>query len=140
MNSTDNILQLNDYLSLHRIHDRDMNFLNLDRCLRQPYIINTISNNETIGGISLVDNCLIQMPTFVSDYTNLIELNVSHNELNNTEFILYRSLNDNELTESFWNEKLKINSTDQSSRKIDHSKVNCRINRWKTNTEQTKVR
>jgi len=89
MNSTDNILQLNDYLSLH---DRDMNFLNLDRCLRQPYIINTISNNETIGGISLVDKYLIQMSNFVSDYTNLIELNVSHNELNNTEFILYRPL------------------------------------------------
>jgi len=110
MNSTDNILQLNDYLSLH---DHGTNFLNLDRCLQEPYIINNISNHETITGISLTHNYLIQMPNFVSDYTNLIELNVSHNELYNAEFILYRSLND---SESYWSE----NISSQNSRPLIH--------------------
>src|SRR5689334_379390 len=85
-------INLPDYLSLHQ----DIYFLNLDRCLRQPYTINNISNNETIGGISLSYNYLLQMPNFVSDYINLIELNASHNDLYNTEFLLYRTLNDNE--------------------------------------------
>ncbi|CAF2893519.1 unnamed protein product [Rotaria sp. Silwood2] len=75
INSTDNILQLYDYLSLYRKDGREINFLNLDRCLRQPYIINDISNNESIDGVSVTHNYLIQIPPFVSNYTNLIELN-----------------------------------------------------------------
>ena len=107
-NSSENILQLDNYLSLQRIHGHNINFLNLDRCLiQQPYHINDIFNNEKIGGISLSNNYLLHMPTFVSNYTNLIELNISHNELNNTEFILYRPLND---SECYSNENSKNNS------------------------------
>ena len=120
-NSIDNILQLSDYLSIHRIHDHDIQFLDLDRCLRQPYVINDISNNQTIAGISLAYNYLIQMPIFICTYPNLIELNVSHNELNNVEFILYEPLNDDELNESYWKETIKIKSNDQLSK-------NCRAN------------
>ncbi|CAF3576209.1 unnamed protein product [Rotaria sordida] len=140
INSIDNILELNDYLSFYRNDGREINFLNLDRCLRQPYIINDISDNQLINGISLSHNYLIQMPIFVSNYTNLIELNVSHNELNNTDFILYKPLNDNELTESYWNQQLKINSNNQSFKKIyDFKEGNCRINEKTNNNEQTKV-
>ncbi|UJR31243.1 hypothetical protein I4U23_018745 [Adineta vaga] len=79
--SLEHVLPLNNYLSFHRIENHQINYLNLNRCLRQPYVIDPISNPETIEGISLKKNFLIQMPTFVSDYTNLIDLNVSHNEL-----------------------------------------------------------
>ncbi|CAF4852690.1 unnamed protein product, partial [Rotaria sp. Silwood2] len=140
INSTDNILQLYDYLSLYRKDGREINFLNLDRCLRQPYIINDISNNESIDGVSVTHNYLIQMPTFVSNYTNLIELNVSHNELNNTDFILHKPLNDNELTESYWNEQLKMNSNDPSFKNINSFQGgNCGTNEKTDDNEQTKV-
>ncbi|CAF3320775.1 unnamed protein product [Rotaria socialis] len=133
MNSTDNILQLNDYISVHRHDGSDRHFLNLDRCLRQPYTINHVSNNETIAGISLMYNYLIQIPTFVSDYTNLVELNASHNELSDTEFILYRSLDDNELTESYWDDFFKINSNYQGPENpYSVNREHCRTN------EQTK--
>ena len=91
MTSTARILQLDNYVSPRRIQDQNIHSLNLDGCLKQPYTINPISNNENIGTISLAGNYLIQIPSFVSDYTNLLELNVSHNELHNTEFLLYRS-------------------------------------------------
>ncbi|CAF3746536.1 unnamed protein product [Rotaria sp. Silwood1] len=140
MNSTDHILQFNDYLSVHQNDGHEIKFLNLDRCLRQPYIINDIPNNELIDGISLTHNYLIQMPTFVSNYINLIELNVSHNELHNTDFILYQPLNDNELTESYWNEQLKINSNNQSLDKVySFIEDTSRKNEKTDNNEQTKV-
>ncbi|CAF5132125.1 unnamed protein product, partial [Rotaria sp. Silwood1] len=140
MNSTDHILQFNDYLSVHQNDGHEIKFLNLDRCLRQPYIINDIPNNELIDGISLTHNYLIQMPTFVSNYINLIELNVSHNELHNTDFILYQPLNDNELTESYWNEQLKINSNNQSLDKVySFIEDTSRKNEKTDNNEQIKV-
>jgi Leucine-rich repeat (LRR) protein len=70
---------------------QERNFLNLDRCLIQPYTIDQFLNNETITGISFSHNYLIGIPSFVSDYTNLIELDGSHNELHNSEFLLYRN-------------------------------------------------
>ncbi|CAF3930911.1 unnamed protein product [Adineta steineri] len=103
------------------IDNHDTSFLNLDRCLRQPYVIENIPNIESIGTILLIDNYLIQMPVFVADYINLIELNVSHNELNNAEFILYKPLNDNELTQSYWDEKLKTTTAGRTKSSINLS-------------------
>lgn len=138
--ANDRILPLNDHLSRQRVDNHHINFLNLDRCLRQPYLINDLDNNEAIGGISLADNYLIQMPTFVSDYTNLTELNGSHNELNDAEFLLYGSWNDSERTESYWNQKLKTYSSDQSLRKIVRpDEINCRANKLMTKLEKIKV-
>lgn len=92
MDSNENILDLNDYLS-----PQDDHFLNLDRCLQQPYTINSQLNNETITKISLTNNYLIEIPNFISNYINLIELNISHNELYNGEFLLYQSSDSHEI-------------------------------------------
>ena len=107
-----NTVSLESFLSIRRVENQQVNYLDLQRCLRQNYIIESISNPESVGGISVAGNYLIQMPNFVSDYTNLIELNGSHNELNTIEWILYR-------TEVFGNDKPKVNtrnlfSVDQS--------------------------
>jgi len=97
---------------------QERNFLNLDRCLIQPYTIDQFLNNETITGISFSHNYLIDIPSFVSDYTNLIELDGSHNELHNSEFLLYRNLT----------------KTDQSNRPLVHpflEKINLSFNHIK---------
>ena len=135
-----NVLQLDDYLSLYRTHGHEIYFLNLDRCLRQPFIINDSSNTEAIGGISLTHNCIIQMPVFVSNYGNLIELNASFNELSNVDFILYGPLNENELTELNWDEKPKANSYNSISQKTYNvQEINCPINRQATDMEHAKA-
>ena len=98
-----NIVSLDRYLSIRQVENQQVNYLNLHRCLRQNYTIESISNPESVAGISVAGNYLIQMPKFASDYTNLIELNGSHNELNTIEWILYR-------TEASENDKPKVNT------------------------------
>lgn len=122
IDSTENILQLDDYVSFDWRDGQEISFLNLDRCLRQSCALNHVTNNETILGISLMHNYLLHMPEFVSDYTNLIELNVSHNELSHMEFVLYRPLNKNQLSESYWDEYLKTNSNYPPTGKIYYTK------------------
>ncbi|CAF0920082.1 unnamed protein product [Adineta ricciae] len=117
-----NTVSLDSYLSIRQIENQQVNYLDLHRCLRQNYIIESISNPKSVAGISVAGNYLIQMPNFVSDYTNLIELNGSHNELNTIEWILYR-------TEASENDKPK------SSRPLVHpflQIINLSFNHIKT--------
>ena len=109
MNSSNSDLDLNDYLSIDRIRDREIIFLNLNRCLRQPVTIIDITENELISGISLMHNYLINMPNFVSNYMNLIEFNASYNALNDMDFLINRSRDNNELHGLYWNVEPKMN-------------------------------
>ena len=103
MSSSTEQLDFNHYLSRRRFdddNDDQRDFLDLHRRLRQPYTIQTpLINDQTMAGISLAQNYLIESPTFLSDYTNLLELDASENELFDTEFLLYRS-NDNQMESS----------------------------------------
>ena len=98
MNSSEQPFDLKDYLSLRSFddHDHQMHFLDLHRRLRQRYTIQNLTNHQTIAGISLAQNYLIQIPNFVSDLTNLVELNASENGLHDAKFLLYR-VNSNEM-------------------------------------------
>ena len=133
--STDGVLQLDTHVSLRRVQNDRIHFLNLDRCLRQPCTISAVSTPETITSLSLAKNYLLRMPMFVSDYTNLIELNVSHNEFNNAEFVLHRALNEDELSESYRTERLSGITKESPSTLIDR-----RLNRESTVRRSVKVR
>jgi hypothetical protein len=87
-------LKLRDYVSVQRRHGRDIDYLDLRRVVKQADSVEELTNNESIGGVCLAQNYLLQLPEFVSDYTNLIDLDASHNELYQTEFLLYKSIND----------------------------------------------
>lgn len=91
-------MNLNEYLSLQSFddHDHQMHFLDLHRRLRQVHTIENLTNHQTIAGLSLAQNYLIEIPAFVSDLTNLLELNASENELFDAKFLLYRT-NANEM-------------------------------------------
>ena len=84
-------VNLTDYLSMEHRHGIEMFYLNLDRSIKQSDSTEPLTDNESIQGISLTHNYLLQMPNFVADYTNLIEINANFNELYQLEFLLYQS-------------------------------------------------
>lgn len=91
-------VNLTEYLSMEHRYGADMYYLNLDRSIKQSDLVEPLLDNESVQGISLAHNYLLQMPNFVADYTNLIEIDASFNELYEIEFLLYQSLNENHST------------------------------------------
>ena len=85
-------LKLKDHVSLQHLHGRDIDYLDLKRSFKLSDTIGELKDNESVGGVCLSHNYLFQSPAFVSEYTNLIDVDVSHNELYEAEFLLYKPL------------------------------------------------
>ena len=105
-------LKLREYVSVQRRHGRDIDYLDLRRVVKRGDTVEELTNNVSVGGVCLSQNYLFQLPAFVSEYTNLTDVDASHNELYEAEFLLYKPLDHGRSTTKTSNRHIQQQTTE----------------------------